>query len=51
MKACGGCRLGDLPLPTIAGNTKDYSALLPATDNDDKGDIRCDQHLIKNSPV
>ena len=37
--------LGDLPAPNLAGNTKNYSALLPATDNDDKGDIRYDHYL------
>jgi len=36
---------GDLPAPNLPGNTRNYSALLPATDNDDKGDIRYDHYL------
>jgi hypothetical protein len=34
-----------LPAPNLTGNTQNYQALLPATDNDNKGDIRYDQHL------
>ena len=31
-----------LPAPNLPGNTKNYSSLLPATDTDNKGDIRGD---------
>ncbi len=34
-----------LPAPNLAGNTSNYSALLPATDTDDKGDIRGDWYI------
>jgi hypothetical protein len=37
--------LSQLPLPNLAGNTSNYSALLPATDNDNKGDIRYDHYF------
>ena len=37
----------DLPAPNLPGNTNNYAALLPATDNDDKGDIRYD-HYVNN---
>jgi hypothetical protein len=33
--AFGSRVFGDLPAPNLPGNTKNYSALLPATDNDD----------------
>ena len=39
---------GDLPAPNLPGNTKNFSALLPATDNDDKGDIRYDHYLTSH---
>ena len=35
----------DLPAPNLPGNSKNFSALLPSTDNDDKGDIRYDHYL------
>jgi TonB dependent receptor len=35
----------ELPAPNLPGNTNNYAALLPATDNDDKGDIRYDQYV------
>ena len=38
---------GELPAPNLPGNTKNYSALLKGTDNDDKGDIRYDHYLTK----
>ena len=34
-----------LPVPNLPGNTKNYQALLPSTDNDNKGDIRYDHYL------
>jgi outer membrane receptor protein involved in Fe transport len=34
-----------LPAPNLAGNTKNFSALLPATDTDNKGDIRADYYI------
>ena len=34
-----------LPAPNLPGNTNNYSALLPGTDNDNKGDIRYDHYL------
>jgi Carboxypeptidase regulatory-like domain/TonB-dependent Receptor Plug Domain len=37
-----------LPAPNLPGNTKNFSALLPATDTDDKGDIRYDHYLSSN---
>lgn len=37
--------LSDLPAPNLPGNTSNYSALLPSTDNDNKGDIRYDQYF------
>lgn len=37
--------LSQLPLPNLPGNTNNYSALLPATDNDNKGDIRWDHYF------
>ena len=42
---------GDLPAPNLAGNTKNYSALLPATDDDKKGDIRYDHYLTDKVTV
>jgi outer membrane receptor protein involved in Fe transport len=36
-----------LPAPNLTGNTQNYQALLPATDNDNKGDIRYDQYLSR----
>jgi hypothetical protein len=36
-----------LPAPNLPGNTKNYQALLPATDNSNKGDIRYDQYLSR----
>lgn len=35
----------DLPAPNLAGNTKNFSTLLPATDTDNKGDIRSDYYI------
>jgi hypothetical protein len=35
----------DLPAPNLAGNTKNYSALLPSTDDSNKGDIRYDHYF------
>jgi hypothetical protein len=37
--------LSQLPLPNLSGNTSNYSALLPSTDSDNKGDIRYDHYL------
>ncbi len=37
--------LGALPAPNLPGNSKNYQAELPATDNDNKGDIRYDHYL------
>jgi Carboxypeptidase regulatory-like domain/TonB dependent receptor/TonB-dependent Receptor Plug Domain len=34
-----------LPAPNLPGNTKNFSALLPSTDTDNKGDIRADYYL------
>src|SRR6201996_8987684 len=34
-----------LPAPNLPGNTQNYQALLPATDNDNKGDLRYDYYL------
>jgi len=34
-----------LPAPNLPGNTKNFSALLPATDTDNKGDIRADYYI------
>jgi hypothetical protein len=36
---------GALPAPNLPGNTKNYQALLPSTDNDNKGNIRYDHYL------
>lgn len=36
-----------LPAPNLPGNTQNFQALLPATDNDNKGDIRYDQYLSR----
>ena len=33
------------PAPNAAGNTSNFLALLPSTDNDNKGDIRYDHYL------
>ena len=41
----GSTVLNALPAPNLPGNTKNYSALLPATDNDNKGDIRGDYYI------
>jgi hypothetical protein len=41
----GSTVLNALPAPNLSGNTKNYSALLPATDNDNKGDIRGDWYI------
>jgi hypothetical protein len=41
----GATVLNALPAPNLNGNTKNYSALLPATDNDNKGDIRGDYYI------
>src|ERR1035441_3219319 len=41
----GSTVLNALPAPNLSGNTKNYSALLPATDNDNKGDIRADWYI------
>src|SRR5215470_4799448 len=37
--------LSQLPAPNLPGNTSNYSALLPSTDNDNKGDIRYDHYF------
>lgn len=37
--------LSQLPAPNLSGNTSNYSALLPSTDNDNKGDIRWDHYF------
>jgi outer membrane receptor protein involved in Fe transport len=37
--------LGALPAPNLPGNSKNYQAELPATDNDNKGDVRYDHYL------
>jgi outer membrane receptor protein involved in Fe transport len=37
--------LGALPAPNLPGNSKNYQAELPATDDDNKGDIRYDHYL------
>src|SRR5215475_9834387 len=37
--------LSQLPVPNLAGNTSNYSALLPSTDNDNKGDLRWDYYI------
>jgi hypothetical protein len=37
--------LADLPVPNMAGNTSNYSALNPSTDNDNKADIRYDWYV------
>jgi hypothetical protein len=34
-----------LPAPNLSGNTSNYSALLPSTDDSNKGDIRFDQYI------
>jgi hypothetical protein len=34
-----------LPAPNLPGNTKNFSALLPSTDTDNKGDIRADYYV------
>jgi outer membrane receptor protein involved in Fe transport len=34
-----------LPAPNLAGITKNFSALLPSTDTDNKGDIRADYYV------
>jgi hypothetical protein len=34
-----------LPAPNLPGNTKNFSALLPSTDTDNKGDIRADYYI------
>lgn len=39
--------LADLPAPNLSGNTSNYQALLPATDNDNKANIRYDHYLTK----
>lgn len=36
-----------LPAPNLPGNTQNFQALLPATDNGNKGDIRYDQYLSR----
>ncbi len=43
----GATVFGALPAPNLPGNTKNYQALLPATDNDNKGNIRYDHYLSK----
>ena len=40
--------LSDLPAPNLPGNSKNYSALLKGTDDDNKGDIRFDYYVKKN---
>lgn len=37
--------LAALPAPNLPGNTSNYQALLPATDNDNKGNLRYDHYL------
>ena len=41
----GATVLNALPAPNLPGNTKNFSALLPSTDNDNKGDIRDDHYI------
>jgi hypothetical protein len=41
----GNTVFSQLPAPNLSGNTQNYQALLPATDDDNKGDLRYDQHL------
>jgi hypothetical protein len=41
----GATVFGALPAPNLPGNTKNYQALLPSTDNDNKGNIRYDHYL------
>jgi len=36
-----------LPAPNLPGNVSNFSALLPATDTDNKGDIRADWYINK----
>ena len=36
---------GALPAPNLPGNARNYEALLPSTDNDNKGNIRYDHYL------
>jgi hypothetical protein len=37
--------LSQLPAPNLTGNTNNFTALLPSTDNDNKGDIRYDHYF------
>jgi hypothetical protein len=41
----GSTVLNALPAPNLSGNTKNFSALLPSTDTDNKGDIRADYYI------
>ena len=45
MSTFGLTVLGALPAPNLPGNSKNYQAELPATDNDNKGDFRYDHYL------
>jgi len=36
-----------MPAPNLPGNTSNYQALLPGTDNANKGDVRYDQYLTR----
>jgi outer membrane receptor protein involved in Fe transport len=47
LTAFGKTVFAALPAPNLSGNTQNFQALLPATDNGNKGDIRYDQYLSR----
>ena len=47
MTAFGLKVFSQMPSPNLPGNTNNYQALLPSTDNENKGDVRYDQYLTR----
>jgi hypothetical protein len=47
MTTFGSKVFSQMPKPNLSGNTSNYQALLPGTDNANKGDVRYDQYITR----